>query len=95
MSFIVYLNKIRHVKAKYEPYAILIPSWGVVNLPTPRKNYQNFKNNALKWPIFVTFSFYLLDTISKIFGTRAFLERKLKAISQQDVTRMGVWARFL
>ena len=35
---------------------------------------------------FATFSFYQLD-VSELFGIRAFIERKLQEISQQDVTR--------
>ena len=35
-------------------------------------------------------SFYLLDTTCENFGIIAYLERKLQAISQQDVTRR-VW----
>ena len=40
--------------------------------------------------IFETFSYYLLDTTCENFGIIAYLERKLQAISQQDVTRT-VW----
>ena len=44
---------------------------------------------SLGW-IFAKFSFYLLDRTCKTFGIIAYLERKLQAISQQDVTRT-VW----
>ena len=36
---------------------------------------------------FPTFSFYLSDTMSEIFGIRAFAKQKSQAISQQDMTR--------
>ena len=46
--------------------------------------------SAFAAEIFATFSFYLLNITCENFGIIAYLERKLQAISQQDVTRT-VW----
>ena len=42
---------------------------------------------AVTFKIFATFSFFPFDTTCEHFGIIAYLERKLQAISQQDMTR--------
>ena len=46
-----------------------------------------FTHPSEKLPHLPTFSFYLLNTTCENFGFIAYLEGKLQAISQQDVTR--------
>ena len=68
---------------------LLTLSWGGVGkftYPSVNVAITSEKMPRRGW-FFATFSFYLLDTISEIFGIKAFIERKLQAISQQDVTR--------